>query len=762
MCTKRWFISFIGILCIVLYTMSNKADAADLANDLVFDAKLQSDGKIIIGGWFTAYNGESVGHIARLYDDGTLDTSFNMNGANDEVSSLAVQTDDRIIVGGKFTMYDGTARNGIARLNPDGSLDTSFDPGAGAEIEKIILQADGKILIGGNFTSYNSVTRNRIARLNADGSLDTSFDPGVGPNLLVEAIAIQSDGRIMIGGKFDTVSGVSHNRIARLNTDGSLDTSFDPGTGAQGMTQNDVESIAIQSDGKIVIGGDFYDFDGTSINRIARLNADGSLDTSFDSGAGANRFVNEILIQSDGKIVIGGYFYTYNNEYAYRIARLNADGSVDSSFFGDVSGPYAYVETIAQKTDGTFILGGQFSTSGGLSMNNIVHLAADGTTDQIFGEVVYVTTDSMTNITDSSAMGNITVVEAPYSYWGVGIEWGDASGLYTDYCDAGPGGVGTYQCEITGLYPETTYYVRARAYNESGDVYGQELFFTTASAPAPVTTNPITEITETTATGNVTITQDFQWTVIDWGTESGFYPYSCNTGGISAGTYECDMTGLSPNTTYYVVAHAYNEGLGDVYGDEIIFTTLGSGSTTTPDSQSLTATISETLTLNCGSHIDLDNGSTLIPQTPQTNITTCSVTTNDSNGYDLQISNDRGSDNTLYHTTQSASINGQIQDKSPWTPITPNAQSFTGDGLAFGILSSNATKNETWWGNGTTCTDSDQLYAGIPHTAQNIMEHTSYSNTQTDTEICYQVNVPSTQIAGEYTGSVTYTASGRP
>jgi uncharacterized repeat protein (TIGR02543 family) len=176
----------------------------------------------------------------------------------------------------------------------------------------------------------------------------------------------------------------------------------------------------------------------------------------------------------------------------------------------------------------------------------------------------------------------------------------------------------------------------------------------------------------------------------------------------------------------------------------------------------LTATIGETMTLTCGSNIDIDNGSALTPETPQTNTTTCTVTTNDEDGYNLQLTNDRGSNNVLYHETESTNPNGQIIDKTRWDPSNPNAIQYTGTGLAFGILSSTATKNESWWGNATTCTDTNQLYAGIPNTTVDIMRYETYSNTQTDTTICYYVNVPFTQIAGEYTGSVTYTATGRP
>ena len=129
-----------------------------------------------------------------------------------------------------------------AALAQAGSLDLTFDPGDGADstIRSVVLQPDGKILIAGDFTSYEGTSRNHIARLNADGSLDTSFDPGTGTNDDTEhdepggyPIAVQADGKILIGGHFTNYNGTARNRIARLNADGSLDPSFDPGAGAK-------------------------------------------------------------------------------------------------------------------------------------------------------------------------------------------------------------------------------------------------------------------------------------------------------------------------------------------------------------------------------------------------------------------------------------------------------------------------------------------------------------------------------------------------
>jgi len=156
------------------------------------------------------------------------------------------------------------------------------------------------VLLGGNFTTIAGVSRNRIARLNSDGSLDTGFNPGTGANNNVWALAVQFDGKVLVGGEFTTMDGVSRNRIVRLNSDGSLDTGFNPGTGANGI----VLALAQQPNGKVLIGGAFTTIAGVSRNYIARLNADGSLDTTFESSSGPNLQVNTMALQSDGKVLV--------------------------------------------------------------------------------------------------------------------------------------------------------------------------------------------------------------------------------------------------------------------------------------------------------------------------------------------------------------------------------------------------------------------------------------------------------------------------
>lgn len=342
------------------------------ANDFIHTTSLQSDGKIIIGGKFTSYNGLAINRIARIHTDGSLDTSFNPGtGADDGVNNISIQSDGNIIIGGDFTSFNGTTRKYIARLNTDGSHDLSFNPGTGANgsIWNISIQNNGKIIICGNFFIFNGTSIYHIARLNTDGSLDTSFNPGTGANDFVFTSTIQSDGKIIIGGKFTSYNGLAINRIARINTDGSLDNSFNPGTGVDFL----VRTTSIQSDGKIIIGGLFTSYNGTTRNRIARINADGSLDTSFNPGTGANNYVYTTSIQSDEKIIVGGSFTSYNGTTRNSITRLNKDGGLDTSF-NPGTGANQLVNTTTIQSDERIIVGGGFTSYNGTTRNSIARV----------------------------------------------------------------------------------------------------------------------------------------------------------------------------------------------------------------------------------------------------------------------------------------------------------------------------------------------------------------------------------------------------
>src|SRR5262249_52145571 len=163
--------------------------------------------------------------------------------------------------------------------DPAGSLDTAFDPLAGGTntIHSLVVQPDGRLLVGGEFRTLNRVVRNRVGRLEEDGSLDTTFDPKAGPNGAVRAVALQPDGRVLIGGFFNNVNGTNRSHIARLLADGTVDRFFDPGAG----TDNPVFALALDALGHVVLGGSFVSVDGISRSGVAVLEPNGKVSTSF-------------------------------------------------------------------------------------------------------------------------------------------------------------------------------------------------------------------------------------------------------------------------------------------------------------------------------------------------------------------------------------------------------------------------------------------------------------------------------------------------
>jgi uncharacterized delta-60 repeat protein len=383
-------------------------------NGAIYSIVLQADGKILIGGSFTTYNGATENRIIRLNTDGSKDTAFNTgSGFNSNVTSIAQQADGKILIGGSFTNYNGVTKNSIIRLNTDGSNDTTFNTGTGVGglVYSIELQTDGKILVGGLFSSFNGVTEYNIIRLNADGSKDTTFNTGTGIGGNVFLIKQQPNGKILIGGPFDSYNGTTENCIIRLNSDGTKDVTFNTGTGFDLA----VETIALQADGKILVGGDFTTYIGITENNIIRLNSDGTKDTTFNAGSGFIGNVYTIKQLSDGKILVGGAFTTFNGVTENRIIRLNTDGSKDTSF-NTGTGFNSSVWTIAQQSDGKIVIGGQFNTYNGVTENNIIRLNTDGTKDTTFNNGQF---NNIIRTTEEQTNGKILVGGDFTSYKGV-------------------------------------------------------------------------------------------------------------------------------------------------------------------------------------------------------------------------------------------------------------------------------------------------------------------------------------------------------
>ncbi len=439
---------------------------------------VQPDGKILAGGYFRTLNGVRYDSIVRLNPDNSIDASFTA-AVIGQVMAIAVQTDGKIVIGGSFRAVNGVGRNRLARLNADGSLDTTFNIGSGANgtVNDIVMQPDGKILIGGAFTIINSASRNCIARLNASGSVDSGFTsplpfpppPQVStftvPSIIF-TLALQTDGKIVAGGFIVlNYQPQSIRRIVRFNTNGSVDSSLNT------QANSDVYDIAVQPDGKLVIAGFFTTVNSTTRRYIARINSDGTLDISFDAGTTAAAPIQTVTLRTDGKILFGpltalsssgvanqlnsngsldvsflptepmtgsvysivsptasgktlvfGSFFSIFDDFPNTALRFNADGTQDGAVNLD-STALGGVRAIVAQSDGKVIVGGNFNRVNGEEKLGLVRLNTDGTIDSSFGTSSSGFQSTGTQVTELLVQADGKILVA-----GAGLTIGNTSG----------------------------------------------------------------------------------------------------------------------------------------------------------------------------------------------------------------------------------------------------------------------------------------------------------------------------------------------
>jgi uncharacterized delta-60 repeat protein len=322
---------------------------------------------------------------ASLAQAGFVDPSFlnGMTGPNSWLWAGALQRDGKLLLGGQFTSFNGVPRGPVARLNVDGSVDPTFSTGVtGGEptIHSVVVQPDGKVLIGGMFTGINGAVRMRLARLHANGTPDTNFLATVTSSsssfITVNHLALQTNAQVVIAGWFDTVNGAPHTNIARLNSNGALDSGF----GAQIDTP--ANALALQADGRVLIGGAFSTVNGQARDHLACLNVNGTLDTNFLANVDGN--VDSFALQPDGKVLIAGNFNTVNGQSRHHIARLNPNGSLDAAFQNGMAGANDYVACVAYGPGGRVLVGGQFTAVNGVGRTNVARLNSNGSLDTNF------------------------------------------------------------------------------------------------------------------------------------------------------------------------------------------------------------------------------------------------------------------------------------------------------------------------------------------------------------------------------------------
>jgi uncharacterized delta-60 repeat protein len=324
----------------------------------------QPDGKLLVGGSFTSIDGVSRNNLLRLNADGTLDLEFDPPTEVPAVAAIALQADGKVVIGGDT----------VIRLESNGSVDASFQSFApGSAIDALAVQSDGSILVGGS---------SGLQRLQANGSPDSSFVAfsGMAPTNQVShvrALALQPDRKIIAGGE----NAITHLPVVvRLNTDGTRDPAFS-GQGFQmgyhGGFDLGVLSLLLQPDGKIVVGGGFS-FVMTNDSRwnLLRLNSDGTLDTSFYPSRTVNTYVNAIARQADGKLLVSGYFWSFNDGAGVGLERLFEDGTTDHSFFTG-TGALAGIDAIAVQPSGSIWIGGTFAKYNGYAQAALARLHSD-------------------------------------------------------------------------------------------------------------------------------------------------------------------------------------------------------------------------------------------------------------------------------------------------------------------------------------------------------------------------------------------------
>ncbi len=370
-------------------------------NQQVYSVALLSDGRIVCGGVFTEYKGINVNRIAILHPNGALDTSFDLGqGFNGTVRAVVVDGMDRIYCGGLFTEYDGTQSGRLARIAPDGSYDTDFPVEAGfggflsPGVASLAIQPNGRILCGGTFTSYKGQAAQRIAVIDdEDAALNTVFDTSSGFNNTVWAVTPWYAQLVLAAGDFTQYGGVNRQRIAALDSNGTLVSGFNTASGFN----DTVYTLSVEPSLKVVAGGFFRTYKGVTRRRIARINTDASLDTvTFQTDYDLFPAVRDTKILSDGKILCGGDFIHYNETDvsppildALRVARLNFDGTYDTSF--DSSNAFnSTVNSVVNLDGGKILCGGQFIRYGpagpsGIKRERIARLNADGSLDTTFG-----------------------------------------------------------------------------------------------------------------------------------------------------------------------------------------------------------------------------------------------------------------------------------------------------------------------------------------------------------------------------------------
>lgn len=346
--------------------------------------KLLENGKLLVGGGFTEINGQVCMGMALFNPDGSIDNSFTTaSGFNAWPLIIEEQTDGKILVGGNFTTYRGLTANRLIRLLPDGTKDNSFNIGSGMDgnVTELAIQSDGKIFVGGFWNSFNgNNSRKNLVRLNQGGSLDNSFTlPGIiSP---VQDFHLYPDGRILVSSQLAAYNGQTATNLLRFMPNGQIDSSFYLLDGPINFST----SICVDNQGNIYIGGEQYEYQQESYTRLIKLDESGHEDTNFQLGPGfsSNQDFFDIVLSQDGNYIILDCNGTYNGEPIGYIMKIHSNGSIDETFAKNY-GFSDKVRCIVENGDNNIWIGGDFSELSETNSSGIVKVDALGVVDPNF------------------------------------------------------------------------------------------------------------------------------------------------------------------------------------------------------------------------------------------------------------------------------------------------------------------------------------------------------------------------------------------
>ncbi len=344
----------------------------------------------------SASYGGGRSQVIRLNANGSVDDTFvPAEGADHFITTLAVQADGKVLGSGMFTRYAGQVRAGLVRINNTGAVDQAFK----AKLENsgtigvIRKQPDGKLLVSGGFDIAGNKAQKYLTRLLPDGTVDATFDVGSGPvqpvlnhSLSVDPIALQADGKIWVGGSFGSFNGRTTTSLVRLNADGSPSDVFQLATDPGYV----VTCIVVQADQKILVAGS-NPFNPDGFNPLVRLLPDGRPDPAFATGTGFKGQIHSVVLQPDGKMLVGGPITHFNDAPVAGIVRLNADGTLDNSFSPAATG--IAVEQVVLQPDGKVILEGSYISiptgpGSGFVASKLARLHPDGRLDDAFKPIL--------------------------------------------------------------------------------------------------------------------------------------------------------------------------------------------------------------------------------------------------------------------------------------------------------------------------------------------------------------------------------------